>query len=114
MDQGGTVIVYTWMGIIKIPDIINSWFGTNWSGFNYFRTIHTQTAAGKTVFPAMTEKFEKFSIKCNMIETAPDEEKLWTTTDEHKTQSIVPMMAGGDSHAGSASVLMHKNAAGGR
>jgi len=109
-EQGGTVILHA--SNTCIFDKTNKYFGTQWDGFAYFRAVHSQTAAGKEIFPE-ARKLEQFSVKSNMMHDIPEKEKLWCTA-ANRTQSMVPMMAGNDAHPGSTSVAMHEGEGGGR
>ena len=98
-EQGGTVIVHA--SNTSVHEKTNQHFGTQWNGFAYFRAVHSQTDAGKRVFPEAEGKLKQFSVKSNMMDNIPEHERLWCTTAENRTQSLVPTMAGRDSHPGS-------------
>ena len=97
-DGGGAIAVTTCDSAIVLP-MLQRLFGVTWTQGGYYRTTWAQVdenaAAVATCFPgALATK--SFSAKAHAVRGVPEQERMFGTTTQSRTQSMVPMFAGRD------------------
>ena len=98
MQGGGAVAVTTADAAMVLP-MLERLVGVSWQMGGYYRTTWSpdrQNATGvAAAFPGSLAT-GSFSAKAHAVRAVPEHERIFATTRESRTQSLVPFMAGRD------------------